>query len=397
MTTQGAEITFEVAGWPPTKGEAKSMLAADNSRAERVRLLLQAARHAAENHSWVTTAAEIGLELIVRRPTRPMSDATNYLGGVGDVLQDKVLGRNVDISHLGDLALVALYADDRQIRDIRYAEEVAGQPSYTVRIYHVGAPVAAPPVATTPTYPTADEAATERGRRVIDALYAKGTELGFVAQREYPVPGGRLDVVWLLPVLDALPGLSSRPPVVGFEIESSWRTRKHLKGDYLNLHDLAAAVGVLVLLGDGDDVDSTRRFAQTLVDRPGPRVLVWSEREVQQLLTGTYMVPGVGSIASAEPARSPVEPDPGHHVGKFRVLWAWLRDQPGDQLPMMFSDIEEIIGMPLPSSCRKHPAHRSSYESSAVARAIQDAGWAASQVDVRTERLVFVQRRGPGS
>jgi hypothetical protein len=60
--------------------------------------------------------------------------------GVGDVLQDKLLGRNVDISHLDGLASVALYADDRQIREIRYAEEIAGQPAYTVRIYHVGAP-----------------------------------------------------------------------------------------------------------------------------------------------------------------------------------------------------------------------------------------------------------------
>jgi len=56
VTTNGAEITFEVEGWPPTKGEAKSMLAAGHSQAERVRLLLQAAGHAAEHQRWVTTA-----------------------------------------------------------------------------------------------------------------------------------------------------------------------------------------------------------------------------------------------------------------------------------------------------------------------------------------------------
>jgi hypothetical protein len=55
-------------------------------------------------------SAEIGLALIVRGPTGPGSDATDYFGGVGDVLQDKILGRNVDISHLDDLASVALYA-----------------------------------------------------------------------------------------------------------------------------------------------------------------------------------------------------------------------------------------------------------------------------------------------
>ena len=74
VTTNGAEITFQVEGWPPTKGEAKSMLAAGHSHAERVRLLLQAAGHAAEHQGWVTTAAEIGLELIVRGPTRPTWD-----------------------------------------------------------------------------------------------------------------------------------------------------------------------------------------------------------------------------------------------------------------------------------------------------------------------------------
>ena len=156
-------------------------------------------------------------------------------------------------------------------------------------------------------------------------------------------------------------------------------------------------MGALVLLGDGDDVDATRRFAQTLVDRPGPHVLVWSEREIQQLLTGSRTVPGIPWPATAQPEHEFTEPDPARHVGKFRALWAWLRDQPGDQLPMIFSDIEEIIGMPLPASCRKHPAHWSSYEGSAVARAIQDAGWAASQVDVHAERLVFVRRRRPGS
>lgn len=43
--------------------------------------------------------------------------------------------------------------------------------------------------------------ATERGRKVTEALLRKGRELGFEAVAEYPVQGGRLDVVWLLPCL----------------------------------------------------------------------------------------------------------------------------------------------------------------------------------------------------
>jgi hypothetical protein len=386
---RGMEVTLDVDGWPPTKAEAKSLLAAGHPHAERVRALLFAARDAAQEHGWAMTRADIGLDLVVRGPARPASDATNYLGGVGDVLQEKVSRHNLNVSHLADLAMVALYVDDRQIREIRYAEEPADRPSYSVRIYEVNLSVPAT-AEINPTDPAgSDETASARGRRVVEALSIKGSELGFTVQREYPVRGGRLDVVWLLPTLRALPGVGGLLPIVGFEIESSWRTRKHLKGDYLNLYDLGASVGVLVLLGDGDDVESTRRFAQTLVDRPGPRVLVWSEQDVKNLINGHRAHPNTRRPVSAAPASS----DPTRHVGKFQALWAWLRDQPGDELPTRFSDLEEVIGMPLPQSCRRHPAHWSSYDGSAVARAIQDAGWIATRVDVRAEHLVLVRRR----
>jgi hypothetical protein len=112
-------------------------------------------------------------------------------------------------------------------------------------------------------------------------------------------------------------------------VESSWRTRKHLKGDYLNLHDLGAALGVIVLLGDGDDVDATRRFAQTMVDRPGPRVLVWSEQNVQQLLTST-ITGGSPAATVTDPSEPvPADADEQAHAGKYRALWAWLRTSLG--------------------------------------------------------------------
>jgi len=59
-----------------------------------------------------------------------------------------------------------------------------------------------------------------------------------------------------------------------------------------------------------------------------------------------------------------------------------------------FAEIEEVIGMPLPPSCRKHPAHWSGYEGSAVARAIRDAGYRAVQVDLVRETFTFVRRDG---
>ena len=60
--------------------------------------------------------------------------------------------------------------------------------------------------------------------------------------------------------------------LAGFEFESSWRTRKHVKGDYLNLLDLGAAIGVIVLAGSDDPrVQRLRQFAETIVARPAPR------------------------------------------------------------------------------------------------------------------------------
>ncbi len=107
----------------------------------------------------------------------------------------------------------------------------------------------------------------------------------------------------------------------GLRWSRPWRTRKHLKGDYLNLHDLGAALGVIVLLGDGDDIDATRRFAQTMVDRPGPRVLVWSEQDVRQFLTGA-IAGGAPAATVADPSEPvPAGADEQPHAGKYRALW----------------------------------------------------------------------------
>lgn len=82
--------------------------------------------------------------------------------------------------------------------------------------------------------------------------------MGYRVETEYPVQGGRLDVVWLTDLpdavcADALVVVAFEAIQVAFEVEPSSRTRKHVKGDYLNLFDVGAALGVLVLLGDGAD------------------------------------------------------------------------------------------------------------------------------------------------
>jgi hypothetical protein len=80
-------IELEVKGWPPKKSEAKSLFAADHPKADRVKALLRATRDAAQRDRWSLVTGEVALELTIYCPGRPDGDATNFLGGVADVLQ----------------------------------------------------------------------------------------------------------------------------------------------------------------------------------------------------------------------------------------------------------------------------------------------------------------------
>jgi hypothetical protein len=98
--------------------------------------------------------------------------------------------------------------------------------------------------------------------------------MGFTAVTEYAVPAGGS--------MSSGSGNHRRPsrvvgaiPVAGFEIESSWRTQKHVKGNLLNHQDAGVALGVIVLADADARDESLRRFAVSLVDRPGATTLVW--------------------------------------------------------------------------------------------------------------------------
>jgi hypothetical protein len=59
-------------------------------------------------------------------------DATNYLGGIADVLEQK--SRRVAIDHLGELAQMWLYEDDKWIKQVSYKEVAADRVGYRVTI-----------------------------------------------------------------------------------------------------------------------------------------------------------------------------------------------------------------------------------------------------------------------
>lgn len=131
------EVSLTVAGLPPVKNEAKSLLSSGHRHADRVVALLQAARVTTETGIWVPTIGQsLGLELVLFAPVEPPSDATNYLGGVGDVLEAK--SRRGQLSHLGDLSTVWLYDDDRQIHEVLYRWEEDVETHYKVRMWTRG-------------------------------------------------------------------------------------------------------------------------------------------------------------------------------------------------------------------------------------------------------------------
>jgi hypothetical protein len=235
-----------------------------------------------------------------------------------------------------------------------------------------------------------EERAPQRNDRLTAALAGAGRALGLGVEREYPVPGGRIDVVWLWDGPESFP---VRLPLVGFEIESSWRTRKHLKGDLMNLMDLQPALGVIVLAGEGAKVEGTRAFARLMVARHAARVEIWDEEQIEALTSADGLrdlAEGL-PVETAQPqSREAAWPEPvglGHN--KYAALSTLLLEEKRDRIEVSFGDIEEVLGFPLPPSSRNHAAHWSGYAGSAVVRAIKDVGWSASHVDLKGEHVVL--------
>jgi hypothetical protein len=133
------EIKFRVSGLPPAKSETLSLFGAGHGHAERVVALLTAAREQASLLPFDGFGdLPIGLELTVAcRRDGKRSDATNYLGGVADVLEDKSHRGNLD--HLEELSSFALYANDRQIEEVQYRWQPSATASYTVRLWALDA------------------------------------------------------------------------------------------------------------------------------------------------------------------------------------------------------------------------------------------------------------------
>ncbi|MEZ5264705.1 MAG: hypothetical protein R2755_23640 [Acidimicrobiales bacterium] len=108
------------------------MLADGHPHRARVVALLTAAETVMAHRA--ALVGPIGMDLQLTAPRiLNVNDATNLLGGVGDVLQARSTG--ADVTHLGSLASVGCYIDDAQIEQIAYRRMDGANISYSVRLW----------------------------------------------------------------------------------------------------------------------------------------------------------------------------------------------------------------------------------------------------------------------
>lgn len=131
---------------------------------------------------------------------------------------------------------------------------------------------------------------TDIYNEVIEKLQRIGGRLGFKAENGVRIEGGEIDHVWFIEFGTKLPYFGHKIPIIGFEIETSWRTRKHIKGDIFNLITSNSAFGVVLFLKGGfrsesqfiGNMDATRRYVESFEGRR--KIFVWSEEDVNNLL-----------------------------------------------------------------------------------------------------------------
>ena len=129
------ELVLAVDGLPPAKNEAVSMLGPRHPHCDRVLLLLTVARSTLSSTGQDGFGlSPVGIDVCIFAPNHDLpGDATNYLGGIGDVLEDK--SRRGQLVHLGDLARVSLFHNDRQIREVRFCVREGASYRYKVRVW----------------------------------------------------------------------------------------------------------------------------------------------------------------------------------------------------------------------------------------------------------------------
>lgn len=141
----------------------------------------------------------------------------------------------------------------------------------------------------TPYTPVVEVEKEKRIENPIILLEKYGQRLGFMTQREWPIFLGRIDLVWYKELPIQLPQTkTNKIPLVGFEVETSWRTRKHIKGDILNIQTLKAPLGIILQQTSGDDsptdvANLVRNSRNFLREQGLSNILIWTEADLVKL------------------------------------------------------------------------------------------------------------------
>jgi len=135
-----------------------------------------------------------------------------------------------------------------------------------------------------------------RIENTISLLEQCGIKLGFKTQREWEVPMGRIDLVWYYDLPINLPQVeTSKIPIVGFELETGWRTRKHIKGDILNFQAIHVPLGVIVQQtgqdNDAGQVEGLIRNTREFLRKLGmSNLYVWTDEDLIKLCNALAVI-----------------------------------------------------------------------------------------------------------
>ena len=123
----------------------------------------------------------------------------------------------------------------------------------------------------------------------IEKLDEISIKLGLTQEKEVSTKGGRIDIVWFKNFENRLPYIGEKLPLIGFEIETSWRTRKHIKGDLFNLMELNPSLGVILFLSQGFKTESkfkgnlkaAKKCAESISG--SSNIQIWTDENVKKI------------------------------------------------------------------------------------------------------------------
>jgi len=132
----------------------------------------------------------------------------------------------------------------------------------------------------------------------VEKLDEISKKIGLTQEKEVATKGGRVDLVWYQNFENKIPYIGEKIPLIGFEIETSKRTRKHLKGDLLNLMELNPSLGVLLFLSQGfkteselrGNLEAAKKYAESIIGLSN--IQIWTDENVKNIYNSLFEING---------------------------------------------------------------------------------------------------------